>query len=439
VFNHAPLKARLRIRSVGLVLLTIGVIATGLVMLVFANHSGPWQLAAALVLSGVGATLLRTPGRSAGSEPPERHVALALLSAFATFASLGTLYLMVFASPPPNFVAGLAALLLGGFFSTLWASAFIFKRLWLIPVAIAAQLFLPRPFFLLLERLGLLQNFGGLGDQTRMGILAFMTIGSVVLGFVLSNRLARKVASESARAKAELDVAQRVHASIVPDLSLSEHGFEIRGVSRPSTEMGGDLIDIVRGPGQIDVILADVSGHGVGAGIVMGMVKGALRTRLRAGADPHEQGLPAVAADLNGVLAGLLEPGMFVTMACARLTPGRAEILGAGHPPVFHYLAAQCRVVRVESASMPAGIDPAEPFSSVSIPLSPGDLVVLYTDGLTEVMDDDGRQLGIEGVEAALLAAAGRPLDKIRSEIFAAARARGSQTDDQSLVLIRAS
>jgi serine phosphatase RsbU (regulator of sigma subunit) len=419
-------------------MLVVSIVSTGLLMLVLAGWARPWHQVLALSIGGFGVALLQVPGDRPRERTPRKLVPLTLLSAFFTFASLGVLFLMVFASPPPNFVAGLAGLGLGGFFATLWASAFVFRQLWLIAVAIAAQMFLPNRVFALLEHAGLLANYGNLNDRTRMGILAFMTIGTVIIGYVLAIRLTRLISQESARAKAELDVAQRLHASIVPDLALTEHGFEILGVSRPSTEMGGDLIDIVRSQGQIDVILADVSGHGVGAGIVMGMVKGALRTRLRAGADPHAKGLPAVAADLNGVLAGLLEPGMFVTMVAARLTPGRAEILGAGHPPVFHYLAAERRIERVDSASMPAGIDPAEAFSSISIPLAPGDLVVLYTDGLTEVMDDAGAQLGIDGVEAAVLAAAGRPLDEIRETIFAAARARGSQTDDQSLVLIRA-
>ncbi len=80
--------------------------------------------------------------------------------------------------------------------------------------------------------------------------------------------------------------------------------------------MGGDIIDAVCGDHTVDVYLADVSGHGVGAGIVMSMVKGAIRMRLRAGGS-----LPALAADLNAVLTELTRDDMFATFAAVRASP----------------------------------------------------------------------------------------------------------------------
>lgn len=432
MFDSLPLRTRMRFRLAGRIVLALGVTSVAAMMLIFADRTGPWHLAVGLSTCAVGAMLASIPGRERPAETPRRYLFLVMASSFFTFGSLGTLFLMVFAGEPQNFFAGLVAIALGGTFACLWTAAFSLKKFWLVPVAILAQIFVPQPLFGQLYRLGLLRNFGDLSEQTRTGILAFLTIGTIVIGYVLSIRLTSRITSESVRAQAELDVAQRVHASIVPDIAMAPPGYEILGISRPSTEMGGDLIDVVGGPGGVDVFLADVSGHGVGAGVVMGMVKSALRTRLLAGS-----GLVEVVADLNRVITSLVTPGMFVTMVSVRLTPGRAQVIGAGHPPVFHVSARSGVVGLIPSESMPVGIDGHESFAIHEVRPEPGDLFVLYTDGLTEVMDDGGTQLGIEGVREAVRANAARPLHEIRDAVFAAAAARGRQADDQSLVLVR--
>ncbi|MCC6229508.1 MAG: serine/threonine-protein phosphatase [Phycisphaerales bacterium] len=185
---------------------------------------------------------------------------------------------------------------------------------------------------------------------------------------------------------------------------------------------------------RTDIILADVSGHGVGAGIVMGMLKSSARTLLRS--SPSVQQL---LTDLNVVLSDLTKPNMFATMAIVRLSPGCAFEYGlAGHLPIFHFRAASADVIDHPNQSLPLGIEPDERFEVGASALARGDTLLIITDGLMEVQDASGREFGLAALRDLFNKNATRPLAEVRDVILAAALAHGAQTDDQSLVLIRA-
>ena len=192
-------------------------------------------------------------------------------------------------------------------------------------------------------------------------------------------------------------------------------------------------MDVLEQDGSLTVLLGDVSGHGVAAGVVMAMLKGCIRTRLLRAA-PLEQ----VITDANRVLADLTAPNMFATLAALRLSPGgRLEFALAGHLPVFHHSAGAGRWEQHPNQSLPLGIDHRERFVAGSIAAQPGDTLAVFTDGLVEVQNGAGRELGLAGVAALLAGSLADSLPEMHDRLMAAVRAHGPQIDDQSLVLVR--
>ena len=350
---------------------------------------------------------------------------------FFTFGCMGPV-LMMLGEQPTGWGFGLVALVVSGTISLLWCYAFVAERLWLLIPILPGQFFLPQYVFQAAAWAGVNEWGFELPGQRRLLILAIESVVSLVIGYVLNVRFARRMERASARWRAELDVARRIHESIVPSIALSLGEFDVFARSVPSSEMGGDLVDTVSHGDELVAILADVSGHGVGAGIVMGMVKSSARALLLAKPE-----LSQLLTNLNVVLADLTKPEMFATMATVRVgVSGRFEYGLAGHLPILHVTPAG-ELREWPNGSLPLGVEPGERFETGRAELGRGDTLVLFTDGLMEVQNAEGRELGLAALREVVRANAGRPLGELADAIFNAARAHGTQLDDQSVLLIR--
>jgi len=203
--------------------------------------------------------------------------------------------------------------------------------------------------------------------------------------------------------------------------------------SLPATEVGGDLVDALLVARRPVAFVADVSGHGVAAGTAMALVKAGLRMRLRTSGDPDY-----ILADLNDVLAQLVRPNTFVTAALLTLeSPTRLAYALAGHPPIFHWRRRTRAVARLCESAMALGVRAGERYALAHVEVEPGDLLAVLTDGLTETMDSQGRELGIEPLERVLAADADAPLPALFDRLLEAARSHGVQHDDRTLLLLR--
>ena len=258
--------------------------------------------------------------------------------------------------------------------------------------------------------------------------------------------IAREVASSQAVAiqqarlfkeisalEAEMTLARDIHATLVPPVNRTAPHLELFGKSLPSSAMGGDLLDVVESDGKTGVFVADVSGHGVKAGVVMGMVKSAVRTQLLAPTP-----LAVLLSNLNQVLLQLDHPEMFVTLACMRLKDAStAEYLLAGHLPILHY-RSQDRIIRqLCNQHVPLGMFANADYGSQTVTFTPGDLFVLLTDGLTEIENENGEEFGLQRIETLVTKGATRALAELYQLVTSAARQFGKQTDDQTLLLVR--
>jgi hypothetical protein len=145
--------------------------------------------------------------------------------------------------------------------------------------------------------------------QSRLNLDGFATIAAVGLGYVCFVYVSVTEARRYFRVHLEMELATEIHRVIVPAIDMKMGAFEFYGRSVPSGEVGGDLIDVAGTEENWVAYLADVSGHGVAPGVVMGMVKSAARMLLSSGDDSRH-----LMPRLNEVLYPLKKPDMFATL-----------------------------------------------------------------------------------------------------------------------------
>jgi len=221
---------------------------------------------------------------------------------------------------------------------------------------------------------------------------------------------------------------------LVPDLSLQTSRFEVYRKSIPSTEMGGDLIDvIVNDDGRLVAYVADISGHGLPTGQLMGMLKTALRVSLQL----HQQPVPLLES-ADRVLPAVKEADMYATVALLYCDgSAQAEYALAGHLPILHYRHCSCDTARLSMEQFPLGMIPGGRYATQRVGYSPGDMFLLLTDGVTEVVNEQDEEFGLARLERLLSQHAAQPLSQIWELVMGQVKQHGAQQDDQSLLLLR--
>ncbi len=255
---------------------------------------------------------------------------------------------------------------------------------------------------------------------------------STVLGYLFFVSFIAREGDRYLRAHGELAVAASVHRTVVPETSLVAGGWEWWGRSEPSGDVGGDLVDVVATAEGWAGYALDVAGHGIGAGVLMAMAKSAARAHLA-----RERSAASLLTALNGTLAGLLESNRFATCGSVLANAdGEVEIALAGHLPVL-VIRARGALERFAAAEPPLGVVADQGYTSRRARLSPGDLLVVVTDGLTETGSSSGAELGIDGVADVVRRNASRELPEIFRAVREAALRGGRQEDDQTMLLLR--
>jgi serine phosphatase RsbU (regulator of sigma subunit) len=189
--------------------------------------------------------------------------------------------------------------------------------------------------------------------------------------------------------------ARKVQQSLFPHQPPSFPGFDIAGASYPADATGGDYFDYIITPeGCLDVVIGDVSGHGFAAALLMSSTRSYLRALAVVGI-----GIDDLLTLTNRALAADMDDSRFVTLLYARLSPDRRSFryTSAGHPPGYIMTATGEVKSILESTAMPLGILSDGEFPAGSqIHLEPGDLLFLFTDGVTESLAPDERVFGSE-------------------------------------------
>lgn len=267
----------------------------------------------------------------------------------------------------------------------------------------------------------------------RMKLDAIGTATGVMLGYGFFLVFIATEGRRYLRIQTEMALAREVHQLLAPPIDRRLERLEFFGASLPSSEVGGDLVDLVTTNGRWLAYVADVSGHGVASGTLMAMFKSAARSRLMFTSDPQ-----ALLTDLNQVIFDLKKPNMFITCAClAYLEHDAMAFTLAGHLPILHWRHDAGTVGELSAGQVPIGIIERQNYRTERVHFSPGDLFALVTDGLTEVVDRRDVEFGFERLKKVVATHAGRPLPDLFQAVVADVRRHGPQTDDQSILLVR--
>jgi serine phosphatase RsbU (regulator of sigma subunit) len=245
-----------------------------------------------------------------------------------------------------------------------------------------------------------------------------------------------------ARLESELAIAQRIQTSILPR-RLEAPGFEIAARMVTATEVGGDYYDLQPADaGGFWMGIGDVSGHGLSAGLVMLMIQSGLSSLMQCGPEGDPAALLCM---LNRMLYNNVRLRIggddFATLSLLRFcSDGRFTLAGAHEELVLWRAAAgRCEVLHTPGTWIGARQD-IEPYTRThSHRLAPGDVLLLYTDGITEAMTPGGEQFGLERVCALLERLRAAPVEVICDQLFAAVDAwlTAPRLDDQTAVVLR--
>ena len=304
------------------------------------------------------------------------------------------------------------------FVATLKDARFI-PAVGLLQLGVFLLLFRPLPSLDVLKQKIIVDVFG-IGIVTLLG---FNFFGS----FINTSGL------EQIKLRTELALAQAIQQTLVPPVHCHTARCEVYGKSIPSEKVGGDLVEAVAGDRTLLAYVADVSGHGIPAGVLMGMVKTAVRVCILSDERPA-----AFLDTLNRVLPGVKEEGMYVTLACLRFYEDTAEVeyALAGHPSILHYREQTGDTLRLGTYQLPLGILPGD-YDTARVGASVGDILAIVSDGFTELTNAKGEEFGLSQIEKLLQRNAGRHLPELFDVILGEATRFGKQQDDQTLLLVK--
>jgi len=206
---------------------------------------------------------------------------------------------------------------------------------------------------------------------------------------------------ESERLKKEVEIARQIQRGLLPEIIPKSKAFEVFASCITAARVGGDYYDLFCGkPGQLSLLIADVAGHNIASALIAMSFRTTFRFYLAQDLD-HGR----LFESLNEALvAELSKSGTFLSAfygtydELTRLF----RYVNAGHNPPVLWKEAEKRFERLEHADLLIGILPGQTFSAAEVRIDPGDVLILYTDGIVEAENQNGELFGLERLEAAV-------------------------------------
>lgn len=273
----------------------------------------------------------------------------------------------------------------------------------------------------------------GMVDEELADVLSTQCAAAVQRAMLIEDRLMRQ------KMERDLDIASDIQRRTMPEQMPELAGYELLGWSLPAEQAGGDTYDIAPLKGdRIALLLGDATGHGIGPALSVTQVRSMLRLALRLDAP-----LDRLVEEINAQVMEDLPDERFVTAFFGVLDSRTHEVAyhAPGQAPILHYKAADDSFERFDATTFPLGIiDTLEIEARSSIPMEPGDVLAVISDGIFEYQDASNKQFGTERTEAAIRrgyrgGCAGM-LAAIREDV--ASYANGAvQNDDMTVLLVR--
>ncbi len=199
---------------------------------------------------------------------------------------------------------------------------------------------------------------------------------------------------ERERLAEEVRLAAEIQTTLRPRSLADVPGLELKSLVRPCLEIGGDYFDIIPRAGgkRWWLVMADISGKGVSAGLIASNVQAYLWSRC-----DDRRSLQRIVAEGNDLLYGLTRGRKYATMMLVEWSPARRTVswVGAGHPPIVLLRGEEATLL--ESTGCPIGLLPGRDYAKQTVRLKEGDQILLYTDGVTEAAEEPGTdEFGVE-------------------------------------------
>jgi serine phosphatase RsbU (regulator of sigma subunit) len=284
-----------------------------------------------------------------------------------------------------------------------------------------------------------------LGDRSELELLAraFNDMSATLEARDRELRLAeektRAAEVELAVTRAHMDIAKQIQRSLLPEAPLTLAGMRVAGRCIPADAVGGDYFGYFpRGNDGIDSFIGDVSGHGVGAALLMAEARITfLAERL------VEPGAAQILTRLNNLLHDDLDQaGHFITACCATFDAENRELkyANAGHPPALLLRAGEpsCTIIEADGALL--GINRQSAFAEIKLKMQTGDIIVFYTDGLTETRSSTGEMFGRDRLADAIAAHRGDDPEVLIGRVLATLDRFAGATpreDDLTIVVMK--
>lgn len=272
-------------------------------------------------------------------------------------------------------------------------------------------------------------------EESDMELLAAL---ASVASLRIRNVALAEEAAERKRMEQELEMARDIQTSVLPASLPEVSGYELCGANTPSRGVSGDYYKaFVRHEGEeLALMIADVCGKGMAAALLTASLEA-----LSAGPIEDGQSIEEICGNVCRRLYERTPPTKFATvfLSILDLASGSLKYINAGHNPVM-LVRADGAVELLESQSVPVGVIPDADFSEEQTPLAPGDLVLMYTDGITEATDPEDNMYGEERLMELVLEHRSEPLDELaqRIDVEVTSFAQGVPfADDRTLVLLR--
>jgi sigma-B regulation protein RsbU (phosphoserine phosphatase) len=260
--------------------------------------------------------------------------------------------------------------------------------------------------------------------------------------FALYNAIIYSMANEKKRLDHDLEIARDIQRILLPVEAPTINGFQISGISVPARQVSGDYFDYIQVDDErLGVAIADVSGKGVPASLIMAICRSVLRAEAARNPSPAD-----VLRKVNRQLYPDIKEDMFISMAYLILDHQRNGITlaRAGHDAPLLYKRHSQTITPVKSPGMVVGIDSGNVFDRLTtdfaVPLERDDCLVLYTDGVTEALNTDGDEFGLDRmIHSVRASATDGPQTIVKRIIEDVRNFTGSfpQNDDLTLIAIR--
>ncbi len=260
--------------------------------------------------------------------------------------------------------------------------------------------------------------------------------------FALYNAIIYAEINEKKTMDRDLEIARDIQRILLPASAPDVRGFEIVGINIPARQVSGDYYDYIRiDDHHFGIVIADVSGKGVPASLIMAMCRSVLRSQA-----PNDPSAADVLRQVNRQLFPDMKEDMFISMCYVIIdhAAGEVTLARAGHDAPLLYTAKDAKVGRLNPPGMALGVDSGSVFDRLmrnsNVPLSSGDCLILYTDGVTEALDTNGMEYGMEKLHLAIQASAPDGAAAVVKRLTDDLRAfigNQPQNDDITLIALR--